>query len=162
MYTFTALSEIDYCIRFRLRSSSPLGSSSFSRSAVSVGFRICAMLPRRVGGVEMSRIERFLLSRLAEVQDQLFKLSRLLPTLPLENGGAGGLAGRESEYPDGASRIRWSSTGALLGEDGQCVEGGPEPRYGCGWLGCQPCARMSADVCRLARLLGGGSTARGG
>lgn len=120
------------------------------------------MLPRRVGGVEISRMERFLLSRLAEFQDQLFKLSKLLPILPLENGGAGGVAGRESEYPDGASRIRWSSTGALLGEDGQCDEGGPEPRYGGGGLGCQPCARMSADVCRLAKLFGGGSTAMGG
>ncbi len=137
--------ETNHCIRLRLRSSSPLGSSSFSRSAVSVGFRIWAILPRRVGGVEISRIERFLFSRLAEFQDQLFKLSKLLPMFPLENGGAGGVAGREREYPDGASRIRWSSTGALLGEEGQFEEGGPEPRYD-GGLDCQPCARMSADV----------------
>lgn len=55
-----------------------------------------AMLPRRVGGPEWSRTDRFLFSRLlAEPQDQLLKLSMVL--MPLEKGGTGGLLGRECE-----------------------------------------------------------------
>ena len=85
----------DYCSRLRFLSSSPLGSSSSSRSAVSVGLRMWAMLPRRVGGPEWSRMDRFLFSRLAEPHDQLLKLSMVL--MPLEKGGAGGLDGRECD-----------------------------------------------------------------
>lgn len=80
-------------MRFRFRSSSPLGSSSsFSRSAVSVGLRIWAMLPLLVGGADVSLTDRFLLSpRFAEFHDQLPKVS-----LPLTKGG-GGVAGRDCE-----------------------------------------------------------------
>src|SRR5690349_6414832 len=57
--------------------------------------------------------------------------------------------------------MRWSSTGARrFGEEGHCDEGGPDAKGG--GFGCQPCARMSAEVCLRARLLGGSSTlARG-
>lgn len=82
----------------RFLSSSPLasGSSSSSRSAVSVGLRICAMLPLLVGGPELSLMLRFLFSRPAEFHDQLLKLSML--TMPLENGGGGGgVEGRERD-----------------------------------------------------------------
>lgn len=89
--------DVNYCTRLRFRgSSSPRGSSSSSRSTVSVGLRICAILPRLVGGADMSLIARFLFSRLAEPQDQLFKLSKPFPMLPLEKGG-GGVAGRDNE-----------------------------------------------------------------
>lgn len=115
------------------------------------------MLPRRVGGVDISRTERFLFSRFAEFQDQLFKLSKLLPMVPFEKGCAGGVVGRERGYPEGASRILCSSMGTRLGEEGQWDEEGPDPTKG-GGLGCQPWARMSAEVCRLVKLLGGGST----
>lgn len=54
------------------------------------------MLPLLVGGADMSLIERFLFSRLAEFQDQLLRLSNPFPILPFENG-AGGVAGRDSE-----------------------------------------------------------------
>ena len=58
--------------------------------------------------------------------------------------------------------MRWSSgPGTRLGDEGQCDDGGPEDGKG-GGLGCQPWARMSAEVWRRARLLGGSSTlARG-
>lgn len=80
--------------RFRLRSSSPRGSSSSSdRSAVSVGFSICAMLPRLVGGAEESLSPPTALL-LADDQDQLPKVSPPL-LLPLEKGGGGGVVGRE-------------------------------------------------------------------
>ena len=79
-----------YCMRFRFRSS-PGSSSSFSLSAVSVGFRICAMLPRRVGGAELSFTVRRSF-RFAEFHDQLLRLSS--PLLPLEKGG-GGVSGLE-------------------------------------------------------------------
>jgi hypothetical protein len=53
--------------------------------------------------------------------------------------------------------MRWSSGfGTRLGEEGHCVDGGPEVAKGDG-LGCHPWARMSAEVCRRAKLLGGGS-----
>lgn len=86
----------DHCIRFRFRSSSPLGSSSsFSCSAVSVGLRICAILPRRVGGPEPSLTVRPPTPpRFAEFQDQLPKLSVPLPT-PFVKGGGGGVVGLE-------------------------------------------------------------------
>lgn len=88
--------KFDHCKRFRLRSSSPLGSSpsSSSLSAVSVGLRMWAMLPLLVGGAELSLTERFLLSpRLAAFHDQFPKLS-IAPPPPLANGG-GGVAGLE-------------------------------------------------------------------
>lgn len=50
------------------------------------------MLPRLVGGAELSLIARFLFSRLAEFQDQLLKLSMVV--IPFENGG-GGVVGRD-------------------------------------------------------------------
>lgn len=53
--------------------------------------------------------------------------------------------------------MRWSSWATRLGDDGQWVDGGPEDTNG-GGFGCQPCARMSADVWRRARLPGGSST----
>ena len=81
-------------MRFLFLSSSPRGSSSSSsRSAVSVGFRMWAMLPRLVGGPDPSLIARFLLSRLAEFQDQLPKLS----LAPLAKGG-GGVVGLDREF----------------------------------------------------------------
>lgn len=89
------------------------------------------MLPRRVGGAELSLRLRLLLLRLAEAHDQLPRSGPLpLPWLlpPLANGGkvGGGVSGREwgceadwSEYAEKDSRIRWSSGGtALLGEGG--------------------------------------------
>lgn len=88
--------DVNHCILLRFRSSSPRGSSSSSRSTVSVGLRMCAMLPRLVGGADMSLIAKFLLSRPAEFHDQLFKLSKPFPILPFEKG-AGGVAGRDSE-----------------------------------------------------------------
>lgn len=55
-----------------------------------------AMLPLLVGGADISLTDRFLFSRFAEFQDQLFKLSKPFPILPFEKG-AGGLAGRDNE-----------------------------------------------------------------
>lgn len=46
------------------------------------------MLPLRVGGREVSLMDRFLFSRFAEPHDQLLKLSMVL--MPFENGGGGG------------------------------------------------------------------------
>ncbi len=126
------------------------------------------MLPRRVGGAELSLTARFrllLLSpplRFAEFQDQLLKLSR--PALPLEKGG-GGVSGREwgceadcSEYDENESRMRCSSgAGTRLGDGGHGAEGAPEEGNGAG-PACQPWARMSAEVWRRAKLLGSGST----
>src|SRR3569833_1918286 len=77
-----------HCRRLRFRSSSPRGaSSSSSLSAVSVGLRRWAMLPRRVDGADESfTVSVFRLSlRLAAFQDQSLKLSR--PVFPLEKGG---------------------------------------------------------------------------
>jgi len=52
------------------------------------------MLPRLVGGAELSLTDRFLLSpRLAEVHDQLPKLSTA--GAPLAKGGGGGVVGLE-------------------------------------------------------------------
>jgi hypothetical protein len=128
---------------------------------------MCAMLPLLVGGPELALTARFLFSLFAEFHDQLPKVSLL--ELPLMKG-CGGVAGREwavcweafwSEYEDSDSLMRWSSAGARFGDDGHCVDGGPDPANGEG-LGCHPCARISAEVWRLARLLGGSSTlARG-
>ncbi len=88
-----------YCSLLRFRSSSPLGSnpaSSSALSAVSVGFRMCAMLPRRVGGAEWSLTMRFLVSpRFAEFHDQLPKASTGGGGPPLDRCGSGGVAGRE-------------------------------------------------------------------
>ena len=53
------------------------------------------MLPLRVGGAELSLTERFLLSRLAEFQDQLPKLST--GGAPFVNVGGGGVAGLECD-----------------------------------------------------------------
>lgn len=46
------------------------------------------MLPLRVGGRELSLMDKFLFSRLAEPHDQLLKLS--IELMPFENGGGGG------------------------------------------------------------------------
>lgn len=55
------------------------------------------MLPRLVGGADDSLTARFLLSRFtAEFHDQLPNASPL-PVPPLENGGGGGVAGRDSD-----------------------------------------------------------------
>ena len=153
-----------YCIRFRFRSSWG-SSSSFSLSAVSVGFKMWAMLPRLVGGAELSLTDRRLSFRFAEFHDQLLKLSS--PLLPLEKGGGGGVSGLEwgceaacNEYDEKESLMRWSSGATIrLGEGGGHADGGAPSGGG---PVCQPCARMSADVWRLARLPGGGSTAARG
>lgn len=95
-----------YCMRFLFLSSSPRGSSSSSdRSAVSLGFRMCAMLPLLVGGAEESFSPR---PAAAEPHDQFPKVSA--PLL----GNWGGVDGRElgfweafcSEYVDSDSRSR--------------------------------------------------------
>jgi hypothetical protein len=53
--------------------------------------------------------------------------------------------------------MRWSSaTAARFGDDGHWEEGGPDAKGG--GFGCQPWARISAEVCRRAKLLGGSST----
>ncbi len=97
------------------------------------------MLPRRVGGAELSLTARFrllLLSpplRFAEFQDQLLKLSR--PALPLEKGG-GGVSGREwgceadcSEYDENESRMRCSSgAGTRTGGMAAMAQKGPPRR----------------------------------
>ena len=153
--------------RFLFRSSSPRGSSSSSeRSAVSVGLRICAILPRLVGGADESFKPPTVLL-LADDQDQLPKVSPPL-LLPLANGG--GVVGRElgcvrvallKEYADNDSLRRWSSGGPRFGDGGQAVgvgawDGGKVEGVR---PGCHPCARISAAVClRPSALLGGGST----
>jgi hypothetical protein len=103
------------------------------------------MLPLLVGGAELSLTARFLFSpRVAELHDQPLKLS--LFVAPLANGGGGGgVAGLECgceaawrEYAEKESRIRWSSGfGARLGDEGHCVDGGPDEANGDG-LACQP------------------------
>jgi hypothetical protein len=140
------------------------------------------MLPRLVGGAELSFTARLFV--LGLFHDQLPKLSLgpaplVIPfpfVVPLWNEDAGGVAGRDSgcccdeadwsEYEDRDSLSRRSSgPGIPFGLDGHWVDGGPEEDGngggGC-WWGCQPWARMSAEVCRRARLPGGSSTlARG-
>jgi hypothetical protein len=164
-------SRPSHCIRLRFRSSSPLGSSSSSgRSMVSLGFKIWAMLPLLVGGADESLRLRALSRLLAEFQDQPPKVSALLAP-PLEKGG-GGVVGREedgtgccacSENEDNDSRMRWSSGTRRPGDEGHGTGGVLDA--GSGEVpGCHPCARMSAAVCRLPKLLndGGVSTlARG-
>lgn len=122
------------------------------------------MLPLLVGGADDSLTANALPSRLeAEFHDQLPKVSA--PWTPLAKGG-GGVAGREregawdavwSENDDKDSRIRWSSGIARLGDDGHAVDGVLDAENG-DCPACHPCSRMSAEVCRLARLFGGSST----
>lgn len=124
------------------------------------------MLPRRVGGADESLSPRPLPSRFAaEFHDQLPNVSAPLPPFAA-CGGGGGVVGRDcewaceaacSEYVDRDSRIRCSSGATRLGEGGQGADGGLLGAKGEG-PGCQPCARMSAAVCRRPRLPGCGST----
>lgn len=89
-----------YCIRFRFRSSSPRGSSSSSdRSAVSLGFKIWAMLPLRVGGADESFSPNPLPSLLtAAPHDHVPKVSApLLPPPFVTCGAGGGVVGRDCE-----------------------------------------------------------------
>jgi len=145
----------NHCSRFRFRSSSRSSSScSSSLSAVSAGFRICAMLPLRVGGPELSFSSPdgvLSLSR-GPPQDQLFRCSGVLPFVK------GGVVGRElsvrlwdavvREYELKLSRMRWSSFmvfSARLGDDGHGDDDWPEAK-GDGFA-CQPCTlRISAEV----------------
>lgn len=53
--------------------------------------------------------------------------------------------------------MRWSSGPARLGDGGQADDAALEAENGEGPAG-HPCSRMSAEVCRLGRLLGGSST----
>jgi hypothetical protein len=79
-----------YWTRFRFRSSSRNSSScSSSLSAVSAGFKICAMLPRLVGGPELSFSIPGGIPLLAPLHDQLLRWSAVLPLLN------GGVLGRE-------------------------------------------------------------------
>jgi len=57
--------------------------------------------------------------------------------------------------------MRCSSGAARLGDDGHGPDGGPDDGNGL-LLGCQPWARMSAEVWRRARLPGGGSAVASG
>lgn len=117
------------------------------------------MLPRRVGGTELSLMAR--LPRLtADPHDQFAKESGPPPPPPplgkLEGGG--GVAGLEpgrccdadwKEYEENESRMRCSSGIARPGEGGQAEEGGPGgggPDGGYGGFPCQPWALISADV----------------
>lgn len=95
---------------------------------------MCAMLPRRVGGPELSlkRLDNPL--SLAPLHDQLLRFS-----VPFPFVYEGGVAGRdmlcpcvapESEYMLKLSRIRWSSltmcAAVLLGDDGYCDDDWPD------------------------------------